>query len=119
MITNKVNNEQSKLVTLTQAKYGLGQLVSHKLFNYRGVIVDIDPVYLGSEAWYDEVAVTRPPKDIPWYKVLVNDSRHETYVAEQNLQADFSDEGINHPLLASYFDEFDNGHYINSKWRTH
>ena len=119
MITNKVNNGQTRLVTLAEAKYGLGQLITHNLFNYRGVIVDIDPFFLGSDAWYEEVAITRPPKDIPWYKVLVNDSQHETYVAEQNLQVDLSEEGINHPLINSYFDEFDNGLYINSKWRTH
>jgi len=119
MITNKLSPEQGRLVTLAESKYGLGQLVTHKLLNYRGVIVDIDPVFLGSDAWYEQVAITRPPKDIPWYKVLVNDSQHESYVAEQNLLADFSEEGINHPLVAAYFDEFDNGHYTSSTWRTH
>ena len=103
---------------LNEAKFGLGQLVKHKLFDYRGVIVDIDPIFLGSDTWYDQVAKTRPPKNKPWYKVLVNDSSDETYVAEKNLQADVSQKSINHPLIGSYFDEFNNGLYKNNTWRT-
>ncbi len=118
MITNNVNNRQDRIVTHAEAKFGLGQLVTHKLFDYRGVIVDIDPVFLGSDAWYEEATVTQPPKNMPWYKVLVNDSLHETYVAEQNLQSDPSEELINHPMIAAYFDEFDNGQYISNQ-RTH
>ena len=105
-------------MTLTEAKFGLGQIISHKLFKYRGVIVDIDPVFLGSDDWYEEVALTRPPKDMPWYKVLVNNALHEAYVAEKNLLADSSDECINHPLIGAYFDEFNDGHYISSAWRS-
>jgi len=118
MIANNINNGQGPQVKLTVAKFGLGQIISHKLHKYRGVIVDIDPVFLGSDAWYDEAAMTRPPKNLPWYKVLVNNAEHEAYVAEQNLQADSSDEGINHPLIAAYFDKFNDGHYISSAWRT-
>ena len=41
--------------------------------------------FLGSEVWYEEVARSRPPKDQPWYHVLVNDAIHQTYVSERNL----------------------------------
>jgi heat shock protein HspQ len=63
------------------------------------------------------MSLTMPPKDMPWYKVLVNNAQHEAYVAEQNLLADDSDEGINHPLVDAYFDQFNNGHYVSSTWR--
>ena len=117
MITNKANIGQHKNVTLAVARFGMGQVVVHKQLDYRGVVIDIDPVFLGSDAWYAEVAQTRPPKDQPWYKVLVNNVLDETYVPEQNLRADKSDEQINHPLLVAYFDEFNNGKYKNTSWR--
>ena len=47
------------------AKFSIGQLVHHVLFDYRGVIVDVDPHFLGSEEWYANVAKSRPPKDRP------------------------------------------------------
>jgi len=93
----------------------VGQLVYHKLFNYRGVIVDVDPVFMHTEEWYEQVAKSRPPKDQPWYHVLVHDSQHQTYVAQRNLQADGSDEPINHPELSEYFTDFIEGKYVSAR----
>ncbi len=97
------------------AKFDVGQLVVHKLFNYRGVVIDVDPVFQNSDEWYEQVALSRPPRDKPWYRVLVHNAVHETYVAERNLLADFSVEAINHPLVKVYFDNFHNGRYGNSR----
>ena len=104
-------------MTLQHAKFNIGQLIKHKLFDYRGVIVDVDPVFEGSDEWYDEVARSRPPKDRPWYKVLVHDSDHETYVAERNLDNDSSHEPVDHPMIASYFKRFNDGHYLHTQDR--
>jgi heat shock protein HspQ len=93
------------------AKFNVGQLVQHTLFNYRGVVIDVDPVFENDDDWYEQVALSRPPKDKPWYRVLVHNAVHETYVAERNLQADNSAEAINHPMINSYFDEFSEGRY--------
>ncbi|MDY6992191.1 MAG: heat shock protein HspQ [Pseudomonadota bacterium] len=93
----------------------VGQLVYHKLFNYRGVIVDVDPVFMHTEEWYEQVAKSRPPKDQPWYHVLVHDSQNQTYVAQRNLQADNSDEPINHPELSEYFTDFIEGKYVSAR----
>ena len=117
MITNKINIGQNNNVTRAVARFGMGQVVVHKLLHTRGVIIDIDPVFLGSEAGYDEFAQNRPAKDQPWYKVLVNNAHDESYLPEQNLTADSSDEQIKHPLLEIYFDEFNKGHYKNTSWR--
>ncbi len=117
MITNKVNIVQDKNVTRAVAMFGMGQVVVHKQLNCRGVVIDIDPVFLGSDRWYANFARTSPPKDQPWYKMLVNNVLDEIYVPEQDLLADISDEQINHPLLGAYFDEFNNGLYINTSWR--
>jgi heat shock protein HspQ len=94
------------------AKFFIGQCIQHRLFDYRGVIVDVDPRFQGTEAWYQTMARTRPPRNEPWYHVLVHDQAHETYVAERNLVPDASNEPVNHPLVARYFSEFRNGRYL-------
>ena len=99
-------------MTLQHAKFNIGQLITHKLFNYRGVIVDVDPVFQGADEWYDKVALSRPPKDKPWYKVLVHNSDQETYVAERNLDHDSSRDPVNHPMVNAYFERFQNGQYL-------
>ncbi|NIQ03735.1 MAG: heat shock protein HspQ, partial [Nitrospinaceae bacterium] len=58
----------------------------HKLFDYRGIIVGVDPEFRNTEEWYQRMARTRPPKNKPWYHVLVQDAGHMTYVAERNLE---------------------------------
>ena len=58
------------------------------------------------------MARSRPPKDHPWYHVLVHGAAHTTYVAERNLERDKSDEPIIHPLLNDVFNDRENGVYI-------
>ena len=94
------------------AKYFLGQIIHHKNFNYRGVIVGADPDFQNSEAWYEKMALSKPPKDQPWYHVLVHDAFHTTYVAEKNLEADSSKDPILHPLVEHFFLRFEEGRYI-------
>ncbi|MDP6572730.1 MAG: heat shock protein HspQ [Rhodospirillales bacterium] len=95
-----------------RANFSVGQLVTHRLFEYRGVVVDVDPHFLGGEDWYQQMAHTRPPKDRPWYHVLVDGAEYQTYVAERNLEADDSGAPIRHPLLGQYFEGLGEGHYM-------
>ncbi len=97
-----------------KALFSVGDLVHHKLFDYRGVIVDVDPHMMLSDEWYETVARSRPPKDMPWYRVLVHDAMHETYVAERNLEPDDSNEPILHPLVNAFFSKFSDGRYISA-----
>ena len=101
--------------TITRSRYSIGDLVHHKLFDYRGVIVDIDPYFQLTDEWYDAVAKSRPPKNEPWYHVLVHEAVNSTYVAEQNLEPDPSGKKINHPMTGKLFTEFRNGRYINDE----
>ena len=102
-------------MTVVKPKFAIGQLVHHRLFDYRGVVVDIDATFSLSDAWYDQVAKSRPPKDAPWYRVLVGGAMHETYVAEQNLEEDRVGSPIEHPLLGHFFDSFEDGHYVRDR----
>ena len=94
------------------AKFAIGQLVHHKLFDYRGVVVDVDPHFLGTEDWYQQVAHTRPRKDRPWYHVLVDEQGHRTYVAERNLEADETGKPIRHPELGLHFESGNGNGYV-------
>ena len=96
---------------MATAKFAIGQLIKHRLFDYRGVVYDVDPSFQGTEEWYRQMARSWPPKDKPWYRVLVHGSVHETYVAERNLDADASGEPVQHPLVDALFDAFSDGAY--------
>jgi heat shock protein HspQ len=96
------------------AVFSVGDLIHHKLFDYRGVIVDVDPYMMLSDEWYETVARSRPPRDKPWYRVLVHNATHETYVAERNLEPDESNDPIAHPLVDAYFTDFSEGRYFSA-----
>ncbi|MFQ5957983.1 MAG: heat shock protein HspQ [Alphaproteobacteria bacterium] len=102
-------------MTSRRAAFRIGQLVHHKLFDYRGVVIDVDPEFSASQTWYEVMARSRPPKDRPWYHVLVHDATHRTYVAERNLEADETGEPIRHPELGEHFAELRDGVYRVSR----
>ena len=106
---------QVLLVVMTQVtcKFNIGQLIHHRLFEYRGVIVDVDATFQGTDAWYEQVAKSQPPKDKPWYHVMVHNAQNMTYVAERNLEPDVLQDPIKHPMLDHFFSDFKNGHYVS------
>ena len=103
-------------VRTIEAKFSVGQLVHHKIFDYRGVIVDMDPRFMGSHDWYRQMAKTDPPRDRPWYHVLVDEFEHRTYVAERNLEADPTQNPVRHPDVAAQFTGLEEGRYV-PRWR--
>lgn len=94
------------------AKFDVGQLIHHRLFDYRGVVFDVDPEFQGTDEWYEQVAKSQPPRDQPWYHVLVHGDPQTTYVAERNLELDATGEAIEHPLIQQIFAGLENGRYI-------
>lgn len=94
------------------ARFRVGQPIHHKRFDYRGVVIDVDPVFQGTEEWYEMMARSRPPKDRPWYHVLVHDAQHRTYVAERNLEPDLTGAPISHPEVPLFFERFEDGLYV-------
>lgn len=100
-----------------RAKYNVGQVVHHKLFDYRGVIFDVDPNFQNTEEWYALMARSRPAKNQPWYHILVHGTDYTTYVAEQNLESDYGDADICHPDLEKYFGKVHDGIYTLKRLR--
>jgi heat shock protein HspQ len=94
------------------ARFFVGQLVDHMKFGYRGVVFGVDPEFNLSEEWYEQVARSRPPKDQPWYQVMVDGAANTTYVAERHLQASEDFAQIDNPFLGEYFSGFDGRKYL-------
>ena len=99
---------------VAQARFGIGEVVRHRLLDFRGVIFDVDPVFANSEEWYEAIPPEiRPAKDQPFYHLLAenSDSSYVAYVSQQNLIADEDDEPIDHPAIDGLFDAFEPGRY--------
>ncbi len=96
--------------TMRRCTFQVGQVVHHQRYDYRGVIVDVDPSFQGAEEWYTSNR-TQPDKNQPWYHVLVHGSAQQTYVAEQNLEPDSSGKPVTHPALQEHFTDFRDGRY--------
>ena len=101
-------------IDIPLARFGIGDVVRHKIFDFRGVIFDVDPVFTNSEEWYEAIPeALRPSKDQPFYHLLAenSESSYVAYVSQQNLVPDDSDEPIDHPAIATMFDQVEDGRY--------
>jgi heat shock protein HspQ len=100
--------------TIRCAKFQLGEVVRHRLFPFRGVIFDIDPVFNNTEEWWLSIPENvRPRKDQPFYHLLAENAETEyiAYVSEQNLLPDTSGEPVRHPQVAELFVRGEDGRY--------
>ncbi len=97
-----------------EVQFHLGELVRHKRYGYRGVVVDFDLNCQADDRWYQSNQ-TQPDRDQPWYHILVHDSYQVTYAAEASLVSDDSGEPVVHPLVTKFFSKFENGHYIRNQ----
>jgi heat shock protein HspQ len=92
------------------ARFAIGEVVRHRLFDFRGVIFDVDPEFANSEEWYEAIPEgLRPSKDQPFYHLLAEnaETNYVAYVSQQNLVPDDSDEPIDHPAVSTMFDRED------------
>jgi heat shock protein HspQ len=99
---------------VAHARFSIGDVVRHRMFDFRGVIFDVDPVFANSEEWYEAIpAEIRPDRDQPFYHLLAENGEgsYVAYVSQQNLLADESDEPVDHPAIDGMFDAFADGHY--------
>jgi heat shock protein HspQ len=96
------------------AKFGIGQVVRHRVFGFRGVIFDVDPVFANTEEWWLAIpAEYRPRKDQPFYHLLAENDEggYVAYVSEQNLVPDTTGEPVGNPNTSLIFDGFHKGQY--------
>ena len=99
---------------VVHARFSIGDVVRHRLFGFRGVVFDVDPVFSNSEEWYRAIpAEIRPAKDQPFYHLLAEngETSYIAYVSQQNLLPDDSEEPVDHPALSGLFAGYEGGRY--------
>ena len=95
------------------ARFQPGQLVRHKRYGYRGVVVDLDRFCKAPDSWYLKNR-SQPPRDQPWYHVLVDGSSTATYAAQTSLEAEDNASPVAHPLVDVFFSEFNGESYMRN-----
>lgn len=100
---------------MRNAKFHIGQIVRHRVYPFRGVVFDVDPVFANTEEWYSSIpAELRPRKDQPFYHLYALNERegpYQAYVSEQNLLPDAENGPVEHPDVQRMFGKFDAGRY--------
>ena len=92
---------------VASARFSIGDVVRHRLFEFRGVVFDVDPVFANTDEWYEAIPEdVRPRKDQPFYHLLAenSDSSYIAYVSQQNLVVDDSGDPVDHPGIEGLFD---------------
>jgi heat shock protein HspQ len=110
------------LPAVAHADFAIGDVVRHRLFDFRGVIFDVDPVFANTEEWYDAIPQDlRPRKDQPFYHLLAEnmESSYVAYVSQGNLMLDDSEEPIDHPAISGLFTDYRDGRYTLRREHRH
>lgn len=104
------------------AKFRIGQVVRHRIYPFRGVIFDVDPVFANTEEWYNAIPEeVRPRRDQPFYHLLAEnaESYYVAYVSEQNLTPDDTGQPVGHPEVERLFGDLDDGQYALDPMHKH
>jgi heat shock protein HspQ len=99
---------------IVETKFTIGDVVRHRIFEFRGVIFDIDPVFANSEEWYQSIPeADRPIKDQPFYHLFAEnaDNSYIAYVSQQNLLADKEHGPVDHPAIKGFFGNWSGSRY--------
>ncbi|GHH12155.1 heat shock protein HspQ [Sphingomonas sp. AAP5] len=113
-ITSPPFSAEIPLAPISHARFAIGDVVRHRMFDFRGVVFDVDPVFANSDEWYDAIPENiRPRKDQPFYHLLAEnmESSYVAYVSQQNLVPDDLDEPVDHPAISGLFGEYEDGKY--------
>src|SRR5919199_3721915 len=97
----------ARKINMPLARFAIGDVVRHKIFDFRGVIFDVDPEFANSEEWYEAIPEPmRPSKEQPFYHLLAENAEtsYVAYVSQQNLVRDETDEPVDHPAIGTMFE---------------
>ena len=104
------------LPAIAHARFAIGDVVRHRMLDFRGVIFDVDPIFANSIEWYEAIPENmRPRKDQPFYHLLAENAQttYVAYVSEQNLLPDETGKPVSHPQVPHFFKELKRGHYVS------
>jgi heat shock protein HspQ len=107
---------------MRKAKFAIGQVVKHRIYPFRGVIFDVDPVFANTEEWLASIPENvRPRRDQPFYHLLAENAQttYVAYVSEQNLLPDDTGKPVSHPQVPHFFKELRRGQYVSRERALH
>jgi heat shock protein HspQ len=106
--TNKIKIDKDPL-------FNIGDIVKHRIYPFRGVIVDVDAEFSNTEEWYQSIpAEIRPSRKQPYYHLMAENTEtfYTAYVSQQNLVGDGDNGPLEHPDLEEIFNGIDKGKYL-------
>lgn len=98
----------------TPAAFTIGDVVRHRIFPFRGVIFDVDPVFNNTDDWWQSIPeAIRPHKNQPFYHLFAenDESTYVAYVSQQNLLPDSDGDPVHHPGVMQMFTGIVGGRY--------
>ena len=118
-VDNKENlasksNSSNKIKVSKHPLFNIGDIVKHRIYPFRGVIVDVDPEFSNTEEWYQSIpAEIRPSRQQPYYHLMAENTEtfYTAYVSQQNLVGDGENGPLEHPDLEEIFSGMDHGKY--------
>ena len=118
-VDNKENlasksNSSKKIKVSKHPLFNIGDIVKHRIYPFRGVIVDVDPEFSNTEEWYQSIpAEIRPSRPQPYYHLMAENTEtfYTAYVSQQNLVGDGENGPLEHPDLEEIFSGMDHGKY--------
>ena len=118
-VDNKENiapkqNASKKIKVSKHPLFNIGDIVKHRIYPFRGVIVDVDPEFSNTEEWYQSIpAEIRPSRQQPYYHLMAENTEtfYTAYVSQQNLVRDAENGPLEHPDLEEIFSGMDHGKY--------
>ena len=118
-VDNKENlasksNSSKKIKVSKHPLFNIGDIVKHRIYPFRGVIVDVDPEFSNTEEWYQSIpAEIRPSRQQPYYHLMAENTEtfYTAYVSQQNLVGDGENGPLEHPDLEEIFSGMDQGKY--------
>jgi heat shock protein HspQ len=111
---NQIRLTAPSMAQTAQARFGIGEVVRHRLIPFRGVIFDVDPEFANSEEWWEAIPEDgRPDRNQPFYHLLAenDDTAYVAYVSQQNLERDEQPDPPQHPALSQIFSGFSDGRF--------
>ena len=100
---------------IREAKFGIGDVVHHRFYPFRGVIFGVDATFNHTDEWWQSIPEDiRPAKDQPYYQLLAENDQttYVAYVSEQNLVNDPSGKPCRHPQIDELFEGMHEGRYV-------
>ena len=113
-VLNSGPNLSKKIKVYKDPLFNIGDIVKHRIYPFRGVIVDVDPEFSNTEEWYQSIpAEIRPSREQPYYHLMAENTEtfYTAYVSQQNLVGDGENGPLEHPDLEEIFSGMDHGKY--------